>query len=184
MRFLRRIDDAFCAFVIGHTRRDINRIRLARLRVLVRREISRLERESATEEYFSFYATSCRLTAQSLMDRLEGVIDSVDCEAYGVLLDHLLIQRSNLHARRKFQWEYWDALDDFNKARVKCPILPVVDPASKYYGKLYEGLSQSFTLDTLHNERRFHIRYRHRLLPRIYQTFFRLFRSAKVVSPP
>lgn len=184
MRILRRVDDALCAFVFGHTRRDVNRIRLVRLRLLVRREIARLERESTTNEYFSFYATSCRLTAQSLMDRLEGVIDSVDCEAYSVLLDHLLIQRSNLHARRKFQWQYWDALDDFNKARIKCPILPVVDPASEYYGKLYEGLRQSRALDALHNERSFRVRYWHPLLPRISQTCSRLFRSARVVSPP
>lgn len=183
-RFLRRFDDAFCAMIHGHSRRDIDRIRLARLRLLVRREIARLERESARDDYFSFHSTSCRLTAESLASHLEGIVDSVDCETYRILLDHLLIERSNLNAHRIFQWDYWHSLDDFNKARIQCPVMPVVDPTSKQYGKLLKGLGESFTLDALHDEQRFHIRYWHQWGSPFLRLFVRPFRSAKVISPP
>lgn len=183
-RFLRRFDDAFCAMIHGHSRRDIDRIRLARLQLLVRREIARLERESARDDYFSFYSTSCRLAAESLASHLEGVIDSVDCDPYRILLDHLLIERGNLNARRIFQWDYWHSLDDFNKTRIKCPIMPVVDPTSKQYGKLFAGLCEGLTFDALHNKRRFDIRYWHRLIAPFIRLFVRPFRSAKVISPP
>ncbi len=184
LRFFRRLDNAFWAFTHGHTRRVIDRIRLARLRLLVRREISRLECEAALESYFSFHATFCRLAAQSLASHLEGIIDSVDCETYRILLDHLLIERSNLNARRIFQWDYWHSLDDFNKARIQCPVMPVVNPTSKQYGKLFTGLAKGLGFDALHDEQRFHIRYWHQLISPFLRTFVRPFRSAKVISPP
>lgn len=183
-KFRMRLADAFYGFRYGHTRRDIDRIRLARLRLLVRREIVRLEREAVRDDYFSFHATSCRLAAQTLARRLEGIVNGVDCEAYRVLLDHLLIERGNLNARRIFQWDYWHSLDDFNKSRIQCPVMPVVNPTSKQYGKLLKGLGESFTPDALHDERRFHIRYWHRWGSPFLRLFVRPFRSAKVISPP
>lgn len=183
-KFRMRVADAYCGFRYGHTRRDIDRIRLARLRLLVRREIVRLEREAALEDYFSFHATSCRLAAQSLARRLEGIVNGIDREAYRVLLNQLKIERGNLNARRKFQWDDWHSLDDFNKARMQCPVMPVVDPTSKQYGKLLKGLGESFTLYALHDEQRFHIRYWHRWISPFLRLFVRPFRSAKVISPP
>ena len=184
MTFLRRVDDAICVMRYGHARRDWDRVRIRRLRLLVQKEMRKLDREAARHDDLSFYATSCRLSAQALARRLERIVNRVDCDAYRVLLDHLLIERSNLHARRIFQWDDWHALDDFNKTHIESPVVPMVDPASKQYGKLLKGLGQRFAFDPLHDKRRFHIRYWHRLLAPLLQLSARRFRSTKVVSPP
>lgn len=184
MSIFRHLDDAYCALFYGHSRRDLCRVRIRRLRLLVEREIRKLEREAARHDDLSFYATSCRLSVQTLARRLERVVNRVDCDAYRVLLDQLLIERSNLHARRIFQWDDWHALDDLNKARIQCPVVTVVDPASKQYGKLLKGLGQRLAFDPLHDKRRFHIRYWHRHLAPLLQLSARPFRSTKVVSPP
>lgn len=184
MTFLRRVDDAICLMRYGHARRDWDRVRIRRIRMLVQREIRKLEREAARHDDLSFYETSCRLSAQALARRLERVVNRVDCDAYRVLLDQLLIERSNLYARRIFQWDDWHALDDLNKARIKCPVMPVVDPTSKQYGKLLKGLGQGLAFDPLHDKRRLHIRYWHRHLAPLLQLSARPFRSTKVISPP
>lgn len=182
--FYRRPDEAVSALVHRYTRRDWSRTRLWRLNLLVRRKISPLVRQAAPELNFSIYATSCRLSAQALARCLERVVNRVDCQAYRVLLDHLLIERSNLHACRVFQWQYWESLDDLNKARIQCPVMTVLDPTSKQYGKLLKSLGQRLAFDPLHDKRRFHIRYWHRHLAPLLQLSARPFRSTKVVSPP
>lgn len=182
--FYRRLDDAFCALIHGHTRRDWNRVRLRRLRLLVQREISRLEREALRYDYQSFCATNNLLSAQALACRLESIVNRVDCEAYGILSNQLQIDRFNLHARRKFQWDDWHALDDLDKARIQRPVMPVVHPDSKQYGKFFKGLGERLTFDPLHDKRRFYIWYWHWLFAPIFRLFARLFRSARVISPP
>jgi hypothetical protein len=180
----RLLDNAACAFLTGHSRRDINRVRLCRLNILVRREIARLEREAREHDYFSFRATSCRSLAQSLTSRLEGVVDRVDDESYRVLLDHLHIERINLHARRKFQWDYWHSLDDFNKARIHCPVMPVVDPASKQYGKLFKGLGDRRIFDPFHDKGGFRVWHWHSVLAPLFRWLVRPLQRVKVSGPP
>ncbi|MCO7727340.1 hypothetical protein NJB93_12125 [Brucella intermedia] len=182
--FFRRLDDAACALLTGHSRRDLDRVRLRRLKILVRREIVRLEREAREHEYFSFRATFCRSLAQSLASRLEGVVNRVDGDAYRVLLDHLHIERVNLHARRKFQWDYWHSLDDFNKARIHCPVMPIIDPASQQYGKLFEGLGDRRIFDPFHDKGGFRIRHWHRAVTPFFRWLVRPLQRVKVSGPP
>lgn len=184
MKIFRHLDNAFCALIHGHSRRDFDRVRIRRLRLLVQRQIQHLEREASNYDDLSFYVTSCRLSAQALTRRLESIVNRVDCEAYRVLLDQIQIDRFNLHARRKFQWDDWHALDDFDKTRIQRPVMTVIHPDSKHYGKLFEGLGERLTFDALHNERRFYIRYWHRLLALLFQLCARPSRSARGVNPP
>ncbi|MBB5703576.1 hypothetical protein FHS76_003483 [Ochrobactrum daejeonense] len=181
---LRRLDDAACAFLTGHSRRDLDRVRLRRLKILVRREIARLEREAREHEYYSFRATFCRSLAQSLASRLEGVVNRVDGESYRILLDHLHIERINLHARRKFQWDDWHSLDDFDKARIHCPVMPVIDPTGKQYGKLFEGLGDCRIFDPFHDKGGFRIRHWHRVLAPFFRWRARPLQRVKVSGPP
>ncbi len=180
----RRLDNAACAFLTGHSRRDLDRVRLRRLKILVRREIARLEREAREHEHFSFRATSCRSLAQSLASRLEGIVDRVDGDAYRVLLDHLHIERINLHARRKFQWDDWHSLDDFDKARIHCPVMPVVDPASKQYGKLFKGLGDRRIFDPFHDKGGFRVWHWHSVPAPLFRWLVRPLQRAKVSGPP
>lgn len=174
MKLLRRVDNAVCAFLTGHSRRDWNRVRLRRLKILVRREIARLNKEAKELDGFSFRASFCRSLAQSLAGRLEGIGNRVDGEAYRVLLDHLHIERVNLQASRKFKWDYWHSLDDFNKACIQCPVLPIVDASSEQYGKLFEGLGDRLIFDPFHHKRSFSIRHWHRFtVPLLRQEAFR-----------
>jgi len=179
-----RLSDAFSAFCYGHSRRDFDRARLRRLEILVRREISRLHREESEHEYFSFRATFCRVLAQSLASHLEGVVNRIDGDAYRVLLDHLHIERVNLHARRKFQWDYWHSLDDFNKARIHCPVMPVIDPASKQYGKLFEGLGDRRIFDPFHDESGFRVWHWHIRISPFFRWLVRPAQRLKVSGPP
>ncbi|MCH4540180.1 hypothetical protein [Ochrobactrum sp. A-1] len=180
----RRLDNAACAFLAGHSRRDLDRVRLRRLKILVRREIARLEREAREHDYFSFRATSCRSLAQSLASRLEGVVDRIDGDAYRILLDHLHIERVNLHARRKFQWDDWHSLDDFDKARIHCPVMPVVDPAGKQYGKLFKGLGDRRIFDPFHDKGGFRVWHWHSVLAPLFRRLVRPWQRAKVSGPP
>lgn len=157
---LRRLDDAFCAFRTGHSRRDLDRVRVRRLTLLGRRWVERQERIAAENEFFQEYF---RGSAQSSRDLFEKYAQSRGRVGSAALLQSLEVERLCLRSRRIGLWAQVGSLDgpdEYTLQQLKAA--PVF--SDEFYGKLYEGLREEFVLDPLQNKLRCGIRHGRRFL--------------------
>lgn len=162
MSLARRLDDAACGFLFGHTRRDHDRARRRRCELLTRRLIARLERRMAGDE-FGFLDLAYGSLAQTLRRDVERLAQNFDRSAASRLAQQLDFDRAGLASRRRDERLYRDAVDEPDQAADDLlAVLPVAPDQN--YGKLYHGLAQEGVRDLLLGKLRLCRRYGHQFL--------------------
>lgn len=138
MNLLRRIDDALCAFATGHSRRDLDRARRRRLRLLCERMLAEDRRRIANDDTGVLEAGLTPLV-EAFRDDLDRFAKTGDREIHRLLAQRLDLRRASLHSRRLDELARRDAGSDiFDQALYQVRALSL--PATQGYGKLYEGL--------------------------------------------
>lgn len=157
---LRRLDDAFCAFRTGHSRRDLDRVCRRRLELLGSRLVKRHERSA---EKVVFARELFGELAKSALDLLENFRQSRGRTGAADLLKTLEIERSRLRSSRMGMWAQvcsFDGADEYTIEHLKA--VPVF--SDERYGKLFEGLREQLVLDPFENKARFGVGHGRRLL--------------------
>jgi hypothetical protein len=149
---LRRLDDAWCALCTGHSRRDLDRVRMRRFRVLGDRLVARHLAEAVRpapagfEELLSLFAERHREAASTVQDLTNRVVVGRERIAEGALLQQFEIERSSLYSRRRDESLHREDLDvSAERQHRGLEALPVAAP--ELYGKLYEGLAKNVLCD-------------------------------------
>lgn len=159
---LRCLDDAICAFVTGHSRRDLDRVRMRRFQLLAGRIVLR-HYAAAEATDWGFLATRLRASAQTVAELMDRVVVRRERIAEAALLQEFQIDRSSLYSRRRHDAFDRQILELSPDAQCRAlETLPVASP--KLYGKLYEGLLEQVGPDLFLECSRFCARNGHRVL--------------------
>lgn len=159
---LRRLDDAFCAFRTGHSRRDLDRTNWRRLQLLCERAIASDQKQIDTDETGLVGSVSVQIL-DAFRNDLQRFLESRDRSIHGVLAKRLYLRRSSLHCRRLDELARRKAGGNIVDAALYYVQALSVPPA-KTYGKLYKGLLKERPFDHLFRKQFFHGLDGHRVL--------------------
>ena len=164
----RRFADAFCAFVHGHSRRDLDRTKIARVRCLTLRGIARRKAREARWREFGLDDLPMyrEFSSQALENRLGEMAKSVNGPIYAALVRQVEIDRGSLHLARKDLW----IRDEVSRAGLDgChyDFEPSSVGGGKLYGKLYEGLLNCGPLHLFDHQISFGTGYWHSVFSRL-----------------
>lgn len=159
---LRRLDDAFCAFRTGHSRRDLDRTNWRRLQLLCERAIASDQTQIDTDETALVGSLSAQIL-DAFRNDLQRFLQSRDRSIHCVLAKRLYLRRYSLHCRR---------LDEFARRKAGGNIVDAAlyyaealsVPPAKTYGKLYKGLLKERPFDHLFRKQFFRGLDGHRVL--------------------
>jgi len=160
MTVIRRLDDALHAFLTGHSRRDLDRVRRRRMMLLGGRMVVRRHEQAEESSLFASYY-SCRAKAAA---SLVGNLSQGGHRRFGsALLQELEVDRGLVRSARVRGWAHVDALQSSDEYAIEfLKTAPVF--SDERYGQLYEGLVQGGVLDCLQHHKRVCVRYGHEFL--------------------
>lgn len=160
MKLLRRLDDALCAFVTGHSRRDMDRVRMRRLALLGGRLSARLRREASVHRESLFLgdilAEHKSASADAADSLVRAILDHRDRSVAAILLAKLEVDRASLytlHIGRGTQIRARGRLSEDTLKRLDAAFVR----SNERYGKLLEGLGKHRVLDALQHKLRLRI---------------------------
>lgn len=142
----RRLSDAICAFRTGHSRRDLDRVRMRRFRLLGDRLAMRDERRSVDAGAWPHLGERYSDLAHTVRDLTDRVVVGRERIREAALLKHFELDRACLLSRRRnelLDWKPVERAANVDGSHVEAA--PV--PSPKLYGKLYEGLLEKRLLD-------------------------------------
>lgn len=181
LRFFRRLDNAFWAFTRGHARRDIDRVRVRRIELLVRRVIAQ-EQRLLDREGNELVRDILQPSVDALRRDLECFVESKGRISHRLFAQFLHVRRACLQSRR---------LDDLTRRYAVGEItqLPAQDierlrvSTPEGYGRLYEGLLEERCEDGFLGKLRFGRCDRHGFAP-LLKRMARCFRTGRSCAPP
>ena len=159
---LRRLDDAFCAFRTGHTRRDLDRANRRRLQLLCERAIASETREM-DDDRTGLVGIVLAPRLDAFRDDLKGFLQGRDRGAHRRLAERLDLRRASLQRSRLDELAYRKAGGSLVDAALYSVELLSIPPANTY-GKLYEGLLEKRPRDHFLRKQFFRRLNGHRLL--------------------
>ncbi len=163
----RRLDDARCAFLHGHSRRDWDRVRVRRLLLLTQRSIARLDRDIVEDET-GILASGWSPVLRSLRGHAQRLDKGFERYSYGFLLKHIELQRASLRSHRLKGLADVEAGGNlFQSAFHYVESLRV--PPPEPYGRLYEGLAEKRASDHFFRQFGFYRLDRHHVFSQVFQ---------------
>lgn len=181
MKVFRRLDNACCAFLHGHSRRDLNRVRLRRIALLLRRAIAQEQRLLDCEGN-ELARDILQPSVDALRRDLECFVESKGRVPNSAFAQFLHIRRASLQSRRLHELTRRYAVgeitqlpaQDIERLRVSTP---------EGYGRLYEGLFEDRSKDGFLGKLCFSRCDRHGFAP-LFRRFTRCFRTGRNCAPP
>ena len=176
----RRLDDATCAFLTGHSRRDLDRVRRRRLYLLGRRLVASQQKDAEWAQKWDekLYLQS---SADASSDLLEQFEQSSGRRGGAALLYEIEIYRAWLGPRRI--WTQVRALDG-SLEYVLQPLHTRSIVPNKLYGKLFDGLREEGVGYTFMNKLRLSVSRWHSVLTPFLRLRSLFSRHERLSGPP
>lgn len=176
-----RFRNAFCAFIHGHTPRDLQRVRQRRLQLLSERLIA-LKQKQIDKDEFGFLAAFEQPRLDAMQCNLHRAVNHADSLARRALIQNLTIARFQLHRQRFDEFVEVSMSHQLQQPHIHY-IESMLVPPPKGYGKLYESLEEDFIFDFLIRKLRFYWRYRHFYFTPVKRLWGRLVHKGAGASP-
>lgn len=177
---LRRLDNAACAFLTGHSRRDLDRVRRRRLYLMGRRLVASRQKDAEWAQKWDekLYLQSSADASSDLLEQFEQ--SSGRCGG-AALLDEIEIYRAALSPRRI--WTQVRTLDG-SLENVLQPLHARSIVPHKLYGKLFDGLREEGVGCTFMNKLGLSVSRWHRVLTPLLRLRSLFSRRERLSGPP